>query len=278
MDKHIGPQHDRTIKARSLWAQTLAELGRYTQGIEIQRVNLGNARARETLDADTVSLQEMTLAKMLKMAMRPREGLPLAQSALAFMDAKYAEPTWLTEIGRRLLAELLLEDGRTDEAFRTLAAAEARSQRIDSFAKSTNFADLLQVQASTLRVRAHAGDADAALAPIGRARAIYDEALGANNTASLRCDVQLAWLAAVQPGRKAEAEQRFLAAADAYERELPAAHLARAELEWMRAEVGRRAGASDTLRLQAAEREKAARGAWRAALGIELAPPLTVLH
>jgi len=46
----------------------------------------------------------------------------------------------------------------------------------------------------------------------------------------------------------------------------------------MRAELGRRAGASDALRLQAAEREKAARGAWRAALGMELAPPLTVLH
>jgi serine/threonine-protein kinase len=278
MDKHIGPRHDRTIKARSLWAQTLGELGRYQQAVEIERVNLANARARTTFDEDIVSLQELTLAKMLKLAMRPRDGLPLARSALSFMDAKYADPTWLTEVGRRLLAELLLEDGRIDEAWRTLAEAESRSQRIDSFAQSTNFAELLQAQASALRVRAHPGDAERVTELLGRARAIYDEALGAGNSASLRVDVQVAWLRARGPGADAAAEQRFLVAADAYERSLPAGHLGRAEIDWMRAELGRRAGASEALRLQAGRHEKAARDAWRAALGSELMAPLSVLH
>jgi len=278
MDQHIGAQHDRTIKTRSLWAQALSEVGKYRQAIEVEQLNLAHARGRTASDDDVVSLQEMTLAKLLRTAVRPREGLPLAREALAFMDAKYAEPTWYTEVGRRLLAELLLEDGRVDEAMRTLADAEVRSQRIDNHARSTNFADLLQAQASTLRVRSHPGDADKALELVARARTIYDEALGAGNTASLRCDVQIAWLRARQPGADSAAEQRFLVAAEAYERTLPEAHLGRAEINWMRAELGGRAGASDTLRSQVAGREKAARDAWRAALGSELVSPLSTLH
>ena len=278
MDQHIGAQHDRTIKARSLWAQALAETGHYREAIEVEKLNLAYARARTTSDDDIVSLQKMTLAKLFRTAMRPGEGLPLAREALAFMDAKYTEPTWYTEVGRRLLAELLLEDGRVDEAMRTLGEAQVRSQRIDNFEKSTNFADLLQAQASALRVRAQPGDADKALELVGRARPIYDEALGEGNTASLRCDVQIAWLRARQPGADAASEQRFLVAAEAYERALPADHLGRAEINWMRAELGGRANATASLRSEAGGRKKAARDAWRAALGSELVWPLSVLH
>ena len=278
MDQHIGPQHDRTIKARALWAQTLAEIGRYGEAVEVQTTNLATARARAASDGDLVSIQEITLAKLLKAAMRPREGLPLAREALSFLDAKYAEPTWLTEISRRLLGELLLESGHIDEAVRILTAAEARSERIDSYSQSTNFADLLQAQASTLRVRAHPGDTEKALVLLERARGIYDEALGGGNTASLRCGVQIAWMRARRPGADAMTEERFLAAADAYESTLPAGHLGAAEIDWMRAEVGGRAGASDTLRLQAEGRDKEARRAWKAVLGSEMASPLTVLH
>jgi hypothetical protein len=220
----------------------------------------------------------MTLAKLLKMAMRPSEGLPLARTALTFWDAKYVEPTWLTEVGRRLLGELLLEDGRVDEAMRTLSDAEARSKRIDSYASNTFFADLLQTQASALRVRAHGGDDDKALELLSRARAIYDEALGSGNTASLRCDVQIAWLHARKPRPEVATEKRFLDAVQAYERTLPAGHLARPEIEWMLAELGASDGASDTLRSQAPAHERAARQAWQATLGSELVTPLNVLH
>ena len=161
---------------------------------------------------------------------------------------------------------------------RTLSEAQVRSQRIDNFEKSTNFADLLQAQASALRVRAQPGDADKAVELVGRARPIYDEALGEGNTASLRCDVQIAWLRGRQPGAGAESEQRFLVAADAYERALPADHLGRAEINWMRAELGGRADATGPLRSEADGHKKAARDAWRAALGSELVSPLSVLH
>ena len=278
MEQHIGVQHDRTIKARSLWAQALAEVGKYRQAIAVQEVNLAHARARPASDDDVVSLQELTLAKILRTAARPHEGLPLARKGLIFMDSKYAEPTWYTEVGRRLLAELLLEDGQVDEAMHVLVKAEERSQRIDNYANSTNFADLMQAKASTLRVRGQPGDADTALDLVQRAKAIYDDVLSAGNTASLRCDVQIAWLRARRPGAGAAAEQRFLAAADAYDRTLPTGHLGRAETDFMRADLGGRAWASDTLRSQAQEHRKKARDAWVAAVGPELFSALTVLH
>jgi tetratricopeptide (TPR) repeat protein len=278
MDKHIGGGHDRTIKARSLWAQTLAELGRYQQAIEVEQVNLANARAREASDDEIVSLQELTLAKLFKLAMRPHDGLPLARHALVFFDTKYGDPIWFGEIGRRLVAELLLEDGQVDEAIRTLAEAEGRSRRIDGYAAHPNFADLLQAKASALRVRGKPGDTDAAVEFLQQARAINDRALGPGNTASLRCEVQVAWLLARGPNADSAAEQRFLNAASAYDRVLPAGHLARAELEWIRAELGTGPAASLDLRSQTAAHQKAAREAWKATLGIELHTPLSVLH
>ena len=277
MDRHVGARHDRTIKARALWAQSLAENGDFVRAVEVERVNLASARARSTSDDDVLSLQEMTLAKLLKMAMRPREGLPLARSGLAFMDAKYADPTWLTEIARRLTAELMLENGDLDEAMHTLDRAAERSRRIDSYQGSTYFADLLQTQAAALTLRGGAGDRDKALALLDEAQAIYAQALGPAGRATLRNAAYRAWIAA-RAGAGPPTTQRFLQEAGAYEAALPPAHLARAELELMRAELGRRESPPGALRAQAATREHAGRTAWKAALGSDFEPPLLILH
>ncbi|HEX7438806.1 MAG TPA: hypothetical protein VF319_01815, partial [Caldimonas sp.] len=277
MDRHIGAQHDRTIKARSLWAQSLAEVGQYERAVDVERANLANARTRSATD-DVVSPQELTLAKLLKIAVRPREGLPFARSGLAFVDAKYREPNWLSEVGRRLLAELLLEDGQLDEALRVLALAVERSRRIDNHASHTSYADLLQVQALALRLRAGSGDMARSVELLGQAQSIYLKSLGPSNPASLRCATHLAWLQAQQPDADALAEQCFAKAANAYEATLPVAHVVHAELELMRAELGVRPGSAAPLRLQAQARAQSARHGWAVAMGVEFRPPLVGLH
>ena len=278
MDRHVGAQHDRTIKARSLWAQALAENGAFVRAVEVERVNLASARVRSSTDDDVMHLQEVTLAKLLKMAMRPQEGLPLARSGLAFMDAKYADPTWLTEIARRLTAELLIENGELDEAGRLLDIAAERSGRIDNHQASSFFADLLVVRATALHLRDGPGDVAAALALLGQAQAIYTSALGSGGRATLRCAAYRAWIEAQAPSASEPDVQRFLRSAAAYEATLPPAHLARAELELMRAELGRREATAGALRAQAAAREHDGRAAWKTALGVEFRPPLLGLH
>ena len=278
MDRHIGAQHDRTIKARSLWAQALAENGEFVRAVEVQRVNLTAVRARSASDEDVLQLQEMVLAKLLKVTMQPREGLPLARSALAFMDAKYVDPTWLTEAARRITAELLMENGELDEAMRMLDVTAERSRRIDNHQGSTLFADLLQVRATALRLRAGSRDLETAVALLGDAQAIYAQALGPAARATLRCAAYRTWIEALASSAGAPAAQRFLQAAAAYEATLPPTHLARAELDLMRADLGRREAPAGTLHAQASAREHAGRTGWKASLGLDFAPPLLGLH
>ena len=274
MDRHVGPRHDRTIKARSLWAQCLAEEGQYEHALAIARENLAYAKAREASDDDVVSLQQLTLAKLLKVAVRPREGLPLLREGLASMDAKYHEPFWNREIARRLLGELLLEDGQVDEALKTFAVAAANSQRIDNYAGHTSYADLMQAQAMALRLRAGPGDANHAIGMLGQAFTIYDKALGSNNVSTLRCATQLDWVRALAAPGDSSADAAFASTAERFEATLPSAHVAHAELQWMRAELSARRGAKASARAQFAD----ARAAWRAAMGTDFVAPFIALH
>ena len=220
----------------------------------------------------------MTLAKLLKMAMRPGEGLPLARSALAFMDAKYVDPTWLTETGRRLTAELLLESGRLDEAIRMLDVAAERSERIDNHEASTVYGELLLVRATALRMRGGPGDLERARVLLANAESVYAQALGSTSRATLRCTAYRAWVDAQAPHSGAPAAQGFMKAAAAYEATLPPTHLARAELELMRADLGRREAPAGALHARAAAREHDGRIAWKLALGVDFNPPLLGLH
>ncbi len=274
MDRQIGPGHDRTIKARALWAQSLAELGKLRPAVQVERQNLQFARSRSSFDADVVSLQELTLAKLLKMSALPREGLPLAREGVAFFDAKYPQPYWNRETARRLLGELLLLDGRVDEAVAALDAAASNARRIDGFAGNPVYADILQAQGMALHRRALKGDLALGTARVQEALGIYQKSFGPNNPATLRCLTQLAWLRALASPADAQAAARFQHAATAFAATLPGAHVGHAEILLMEAELSRRAGHGEAARQQL----RAGESGWLAALGQAYRPPFIALH
>ena len=117
-----------------------------------------------------------------------------------------------------------------------------------------------------------------ALALLGEAQAIYTQALGPAARATLRCAAYRAWIEAQAPSAGAPAAQRFLPAAAVYEATLPPTHLARAELDLMRADLGRREVPAGALHAQAPAREHAGRTGWKASLGLDYTPPLLGLH
>ena len=117
-----------------------------------------------------------------------------------------------------------------------------------------------------------------ALALLGEAQAIYTQALGPAARATLRCAAYRAWIEAQAPSAGAPAAQRFLQAAAVYEATLPSTHLAPAELDLMRADLGRREVPPGTLHAQVSAREHAGRTAWKASLGLDFTPPLLGLH
>ena len=274
MDRHLGAGHDRTIKARSLWAQTLAELGEFTQAVEVERQNLHFAQTRPSVDDDLVSLQKVTLAKLLKMSYQPAEGLPLAREGLAFIDGKYPEPFWNREIARRLLGELLLEAGQTDAALAAFDAALGNAARIDNYQQNPAYAEILQAKAMALRLRARGDDAERSLGLLQQAAGIYSRALGAGNVSTLRCAAQFAWLRALQAPSDAAALAAFDQSAAAFAATLPHKHLANAQLLLMRSELSQRAGAGGRAR----EEREAGKIAWRALLGRDFNPPFIALN
>jgi eukaryotic-like serine/threonine-protein kinase len=274
MDTHLGSGHDRTIKARSLWAQSLAERGRYAEALDIERANLRYARSRPAADEEVVSLQELTLAKLLKAAHRPDEGLPLARAGLAFMDAKHSQASWNHEIGRRLLGELELQAGHREAAQQILALAVHNASQIDNAATNAVYADLLQAQAMVLRLGPKPESQDAAIAALERAEAILVGALGADSGDARRCRVQLAWVRALRNPENRDAARLFREAASAYADPLPAAHAAHADLLLMDSELARRSG--DAVR--ATTLDKAGREAWKSSLGVPFRPPFNSLH
>ncbi len=274
MDRQLGTGHDRTIKARSLWAQTLAELGQFPQAVEVERQNLRYAQSRPAADDDIVSLQKLTLAKLLKMSFLPRAGLPLVREGLASLDAKHPEPYWVRDVARRVLGELLQEDGQTDAALVEFDTAAANATHIDNYAQNTAYADILQAQAMALRLRVGRGDAERSLMLLGQALSIYGNALGKDNPATLRCAAHLAWLQALQAVSDVAATERFEHAAAVFAATLPRDHVGHAELLLMKSELSQSAGRT----VKSREQLQAGKEAWRAAMGTEFKSPLIALH
>jgi serine/threonine-protein kinase len=271
MDSHLGPRHDRTIKARSLWAQCEAELGRYAQAVTVQRANLAHALTRDTVGEDVASLQRLTLAKLLRSAGRHAEGVPLAQQGQAFFDAKYPQPTWLRERGRWVLGELLLGAGRVEEGLAALDLAGRHMATLPGHAQHTVHADLLQSQALGLRLRGRDGDAARARALMVQAEGIQVAALGAASLPARRTRLHRLWLDALaQPG-DANAAAAFEAGATAW---ASAGPLAQAETALMRAQWLAQAG-----RAGPAQAERA-RGAqlWEQSLGLPWPGRFNGLH
>ncbi len=193
-ERHLGPGHDRTLKARGLWAQAESLAGAPLVAVDIQRQTLAVTQGREAFDDSQLSLQRLTLAKLLRQAGRAREGLVLAQAGLQFYDGQQAEPTWLRERGRWILGELLLAEGRLDAALQQFDRAQQQMQRLPGHAQNTLYADLLLSQAMAWQRRDAPGDAARALAAARQALAAQVQAQGARSAAAHQAAAVLAWL------------------------------------------------------------------------------------
>ena len=277
MERHLGAAHDRTIKARALWAQSFSELGEHAQAISLQRSNLAHADGRAASDDDVLSLQRLTLAKLLRAGGRYAEGVPLARQGQAFFDAKYPQPTWLRERGRWVLAELLLGAGQVDEALTTLSLALAHSQGLSGNQNNTLYADLLQSRALALHWRGRAADAAQAQALLTQAHLIFVQAQGAESMPAQRAALHLLWLQALQQpgdGAVAAALEAGLAAWQQRARSPAAADLAQADTTLMRAAWLARAGHAP----QAQQQQVRGAAQWRRSLGQPWPGGFTGLH
>ncbi len=260
LQRHLGARHDRSIKARSLWAQAALELGQFDQAVAVQRENLAHALARDTVDDDVSSVQRLILAKVLRLAGRYAEGLAHAQQGLAFVDSKYPQPTWARVRGRWILAELMLGLGQQAEGLAALAQAVHLGAQMAGHDNNPAYADLLQAQALALAQRGAAGDSVQGLALQGRALAIYQNKLGAESAAVRRATLHRHWLALRAQPRDAAALSAFEAAAGAWASSSP---LAAAEVALMRAPTLALAGHAA---LAQAEQSRGA-AAWQQAMG-----------
>lgn len=270
-DRHIGPGADRTVIARSLQAQALSQLGRYVESVAVQRVNLANVSAVPSIDPESVALQRLTLAKMLKLAARYDEGLPLALEGMAHFDANYPKPNWLRDRGRWVLGELQLGSGQREAGLRTLHAALSNIDTIAGAAANPARAEVALSLAVALRGSSGAAaEADAACTVIGHAQA-------AASVSNLRCAAISAWLHGLMtpPAERAAKADALRLAREALVARLPAGHPLDAELQAAEAEL--RDGIPGAGSVAATLRQRAA-GLYLAALGQPLPERLAVIH
>jgi len=184
MDEHIGPRHDRTIKARGLLAQELAEVGNFDRALAEEQANLESARSDSSGDAEQLALQELTFAKILKGAGRFEQGIPHARKGVAYFDDKYATPTFLRERGRWILGDLLVGAGRVDEGIETLERTLQNQRALGGGGQSAAAADVLMSLGRAYRIK---GDASLASRNIEAACRMYDAILGPGSEPAVRC-------------------------------------------------------------------------------------------
>lgn len=265
MERHFGPQHDRTIIGRSLLAQTLAHGGRFDEALVQQRATLAAAAARGIAGDEAVAQQTLVLALILKIAGRHDEALDPATRGLAHFDAKYAEPTTYRERGRWILGEVLLGLGREPEGLALLHRAAANIGALGlqggSLARTPN---LLSLAVAERRADGVADACDAIARSTG----------GASIPAA-RCRAIEAWLQALAATEdtRAAALQRFIAVRDPLLARLPDRHGLRAELLAAEAEIVQ---PLDAARAEAIRAEAGAE--YRRVFGRELPARLRLMH
>lgn len=154
----LGRGHDRVLKSRSLWAQNLAVLGRPLEAVALQRDTLAAAEQRPAFDESQLALQRLTLARLLRQAHRPAEGLPLAQAGLQFMERQQASPTWLRERARWIVGELHQALDQPAAALRHFDDAERHMRQLPGWADHPAWAELLLSRAVLLQQRSTPGD------------------------------------------------------------------------------------------------------------------------
>ena len=227
LDRHLGPKAAHTINTRCLWAQALVAAGRYDEGLQVQRDNVANAQARDTLDGDALAFQQGVLANLLRRAARYEEGLHPAGQALAFLDAKQPAPNWRAETFRFTLGDLQRGLGQGEAGLRTLLTTQERIRTIPEHERSARYATLLQSLALGEHDLGRHAEADRDMA---QALAIFRAELRPGHADMLRCTVLAAWLDAWDKPADAHAEAAYVEAAKAYAATRPAGHASHAEL------------------------------------------------
>jgi hypothetical protein len=153
-------------------------------------------------------------------------------------------------------------------------AAATNAKQLDNYTQNFAYADILQVQAMALRLRAGSGDTQRSQTLLSQALAIFSRVLGATSPATLRCATHLAWLRALQAPTDEALAARFEQATTAFAATLPRKHVGHAELLLMKAELSLRAGAT----AKAREQLQAGREGWRASMDGEFKAPFIALH
>ncbi len=189
LDRHIGPRHDRTIKARALFAQELAEVRDYDRALAEEQTNIESVAAASSGDSEQLALQELTLAKILKGAGRFADGVPHARKGLAYFDTKYSSPTFVRERGRWILGDLLVGSGHVDEGMVALASAQHNLESLAPNATSAAIADVLM---SLGRAYQRKGNESLARQSVAAACRMYQAALGPGAAVDGQCQHQAA--------------------------------------------------------------------------------------
>jgi len=272
-ERHIGAQHDRTVVTRSLYARSLAELGRYAQALQEQQTNVANLATRAQVEPEAVQLAHLQLVRLLILAGRSDEAVSMAREAVAFFDSRYPRPTRYTEAARWYLADALLAQGRRDEGLRQL---QASLDNAETMGKGNNSLERANKQLGfALAARASQGAHAVALA--SEACAVLGKTLGEASPRALKCLAVKAWLqaSATAAGDRASAIDGFVAARERALAGLPAAHLLHAELLAAQAEL-----LADNPARQAESHALMARAdaQYRQVLGRPLPRPLLTLH
>lgn len=279
VQNHLGPAAPLTLYTRELLAQALARLGRYAEAVDMQaalvrqRAEPGTDGGPGAAPAATLQHSRATLGALLAAAGRPEEGLGLLREAVAYFDVATPKSDALRESRRLWLGTALARAGQQEEAAAVLAQAAAHQRHWPNHAQNPRHADVLQMQALVAHWRGQRG---AALPLLTQACGIYLQAQGAASPASLRCATHLAWLRGLQPPPQPprQALTDFDRSAQAYLATVPAGHVARAEVQLLRADLLLAAG--QTASALAARRDGAA--AWAQAMGRPWQGPRVALH
>ncbi len=266
-DKYFGPAAPNTLDARTLWAKSLVAVGRYDEGLKLQREVVAKALEADPSDVPAHGQRQRLLAYLLRASAHYDEGMRLAGQELAAMDAESPNPGRQVEDLRGLLGELQRATGKPAAGLRTLSQALARSRTLEGY--QTHHATLM----SWLALSKHDLGLAEAGSDMAQALAIF-RSHNPNGADTLRCAVLVAWLEALERPADHDREAAFDLAASVYAATQPVRHMSHAELALLRAELHERAD----LTAQARAEHAAAVLAWRTATGRAWMPPVAMLH
>jgi hypothetical protein len=232
-DQHIGKAHDRTAIARATFARALAELGRLDEAVAEQQANIANVQPRAAAEPEAVNLVRLQLVRLLTVAGRAAEGEALGRELLAFLEAKYPNPTRYRENARAFLADAVLAQGRQAEGVKLLQAS------LDFAAQMGKADNPVERAGKQLQLALATRHLNTAPALAEQACQTSTAALGASNPRTLKCLALARWLAALHatpPGR-AQAQAAWATAREALLAVLPAQHPLREELRALQSEL-----------------------------------------